>query len=1566
MTRHGLGRRIVPAALAGSAILLALLAGSMASATARAQAPVDPIEPDDAAVADGVPRLQRVVVAEQDVVLWLPETFSAGRKNSQYRRYEDPDSGLVVVLAHAPTTPGISLRHLWDQLEEQSGEDLREVLSVEETDVMDRPAIAGEVVFDLSDDLMYSTMLVTHRSDEPRHRRISVNAAEKDSVLRRNLADAVRRDWWVGDEGVWTLGFETERRRAERTLSDREPVDWASRNAAFLEIATASGPVDPTVDVALLEQARANPMAAVDGLVHPHERVRIWSVEAIASLDMDGGVRDRLLAFAMRDPDPAVRLSAARTVSAHADPGRVAARLALGDDEQARSGLLQLVAVLDGEARRGVLDSLVTSRRDMPATTLALFHAMVGRWGAPATLDRLASGLPRLRSEEARAALVGALLGRRHERGTEFALSRLERPSTSDVLTVEEARDYLLGLDPGTIPAERVERVVEAMKGDEEDPVAALVWSSVAKSLRNLADDGSVEAQGPGMADGCVRFADSLQRDLEPWEEDLWRSMGCDEEVVRTRILSVVAPRSGQLSEWLIGMASGLALESEDDRRLYAILVDAMFDSLADDGPGGSSLEATGLDLGAAWRTFGDQVSLNGRRGTDVEDLDYIIHIPSASPMQLAERLVQSAESTFALHDFIRMAPAVAAATSIMPVMLAMVRDEVVDDVNDSGSPAGSGESASPVEALTALERVSGTVGEVWELVEVALFDTRIPSWDVQLGLVLEDDAVLLTTRRPRGRLEVPGDTVTRSDVLVFAEIDLDEWTAVDDEITNPLEGFGGTLLASVSGDDDGVSTAVHYGAGTPEHDALFIDRSHDAFRMPHDLLPAATVAWFGAFVDTDRAAHLMRELVLDAVDDEDPEITERLIGAVESSTGELGFALLSVPGAEITEDEAWLTTSVFAMAAGPKEGRRFLKSASEGSRRWDGGRIYDLEDAWGALVGDYLVIVWDPDILPSLVGGDDALARSPHFDDVVRGRSPEEIAFLGFIDTDRAADQVHELTADLEDPGFVRLAIEALRALGPVVSWARNDEEGLRGAVGIRPAFVGDLPAMEADRRFTASSVPVTGLDPTTPEVLVEQVVVALEGAHAETAVDTDRERIEVVERREGRVVLRVDRGSRLPEAADVAEGSTADELRRFLRDEPELDIEGESITRVADEIRNRASNPADRVRAVVDWVQSNLEYEMTKGTEAAERTLRSRRADCTEFSNLTIALCRALGIPARRVGGISLSSDVGILHRWVEVHLGNWYEIDPTFGVTWVPALSVPLDAPSGLALVQADSHRFDVVEVGLAEGGIVRRLAPPADEGASEQVHVRAAGRTVVVVETMADGDAAVWVTRDEGGSFIQIPVPRVPLGSLVALDDRILWHGIDDGGGHRMFELAEDDSWFAHGFPDLPHGPAGWSLATMDGGLLAIPVDAAMPWMLLDAAGEGWSETLPPPEGRHPVISASGRYLAVDDPDEGIVLYEREADDWERITGFADDADLQPTRLSVSPGQVAISCWDRRREVSAVLWWSPVSGDSNRIAGSPDTRSRDVVVQGDWGWRAWRGPTGLMFARVPAME
>jgi transglutaminase-like putative cysteine protease len=88
-------------------------------------------------------------------------------------------------------------------------------------------------------------------------------------------------------------------------------------------------------------------------------------------------------------------------------------------------------------------------------------------------------------------------------------------------------------------------------------------------------------------------------------------------------------------------------------------------------------------------------------------------------------------------------------------------------------------------------------------------------------------------------------------------------------------------------------------------------------------------------------------------------------------------------------------------------------------------------------------------------------------------------------------------------------------------------------------------------------------------------------------------------------------------------------------------------------------------QVEAIRAWIHARLAYRygVSDATTDALETLANGAGVCRDFSHVGIALCRALGIPARMVVGYLHRLDPMDLHAWFEAFVGGrWYTFDAT----------------------------------------------------------------------------------------------------------------------------------------------------------------------------------------------------------------------------------------------------------------------------------------------------------------
>lgn len=137
-----------------------------------------------------------------------------------------------------------------------------------------------------------------------------------------------------------------------------------------------------------------------------------------------------------------------------------------------------------------------------------------------------------------------------------------------------------------------------------------------------------------------------------------------------------------------------------------------------------------------------------------------------------------------------------------------------------------------------------------------------------------------------------------------------------------------------------------------------------------------------------------------------------------------------------------------------------------------------------------------------------------------------------------------------------------------------------------------------------------------------------------------------------------------------DLGTDAVADRYYEFLAPSPL--VKPADLLEVAESLRRRCSAPGEAVPEVMAWAHAQLEYAPGTthvGTSALE-AWREGKGVCQDYSHLSLAVLRAMGVPARYVSGYFYSRDAGPVgtrvlgesHAWVEAWTGTWRAWDPT----------------------------------------------------------------------------------------------------------------------------------------------------------------------------------------------------------------------------------------------------------------------------------------------------------------
>jgi hypothetical protein len=117
----------------------------------------------------------------------------------------------------------------------------------------------------------------------------------------------------------------------------------------------------------------------------------------------------------------------------------------------------------------------------------------------------------------------------------------------------------------------------------------------------------------------------------------------------------------------------------------------------------------------------------------------------------------------------------------------------------------------------------------------------------------------------------------------------------------------------------------------------------------------------------------------------------------------------------------------------------------------------------------------------------------------------------------------------------------------------------------------------------------------------------------------------------------------------------------------QPETLIESSSqeINSIVQSIVGNESNIHEKIYKIYDFVVKYLKYQAQEEEKGALWALKNGVGDCSEYSYLFVALCRAAGIPARVQAGFAFHSEKEVVedgHMWAEYYLENygWIPVD------------------------------------------------------------------------------------------------------------------------------------------------------------------------------------------------------------------------------------------------------------------------------------------------------------------
>lgn len=196
------------------------------------------------------------------------------------------------------------------------------------------------------------------------------------------------------------------------------------------------------------------------------------------------------------------------------------------------------------------------------------------------------------------------------------------------------------------------------------------------------------------------------------------------------------------------------------------------------------------------------------------------------------------------------------------------------------------------------------------------------------------------------------------------------------------------------------------------------------------------------------------------------------------------------------------------------------------------------------------------------------------------------------------------------------------------------------------------------------------------------------------------------------------------------------SDYVKNYTKPQKYWDVDAPDIKKLVLELKDDKLTVTQNAKKAYDYVVRRLSYNFDALKETSIKRegslaplLENKKWTCMEFTDLFIAITRAMGIPAREINGYAIANDDmtkpvsvqiksgDLLHAWAEFYdpYHGWVQVDPTWGNTTGIDYFSKLDTNHFAFVIKglnsefplpAGSYRFDenekLVEVDYANSG------------------------------------------------------------------------------------------------------------------------------------------------------------------------------------------------------------------------------------------------------------------------
>gem|GEM_PF-2892472 len=271
---------------------------------------------------------------------------------------------------------------------------------------------------------------------------------------------------------------------------------------------------------------------------------------------------------------------------------------------------------------------------------------------------------------------------------------------------------------------------------------------------------------------------------------------------------------------------------------------------------------------------------------------------------------------------------------------------------------------------------------------------------------------------------------------------------------------------------------------------------------------------------------------------------------------------------------------------------------------------------------------------------------------------------YIGQLDTYTVSFQRREETAagtrTLLHTRMAKMGITVETWLGPEGSIVRQSLPELMGLEVVRATEEEALAEIVGPALSSGISV---GLPPRDPHRSEQVSLIASTAAGSVTELIPASDRQQVIARPDGSA--EVITGAQPPPTQVVQLPISDPDLVSYLEPNEITQSDSETIRKLAQSIIGQERDAWKCARALLDWVHHHLRRVKSEPRPiSALEVLQQGEGDCSEHAVLLAALAKAVGIPPRIVIGLVYTNGAYGYHEWNELYVGEWVQMDPSWG--------------------------------------------------------------------------------------------------------------------------------------------------------------------------------------------------------------------------------------------------------------------------------------------------------------